>query len=212
MGRRGIFMIDASKARDINALGVYWKVFSGLLKRPAEFARRRRTNSGVLPGNAETLPKKKPRATRPSRVLLRVRSRTLVRLEYAPTPINRVCSMAINPDDLQRRLRDQLCASVRVEQLPDGKLMLQAEFEFPDGDRYPIRFWCSAIRPRSLEWTWPGYRMWEGTWSRRWRRRRISSGRWRGGLGRGDWPPTPSHPTIRARPRPTRTEQSSGRS
>ena len=72
VGRRGIFMIDASKARDINALGVYWKVFPGLLKRPAEFARRRRTNSGVLPGNAETLPKKKPRATRPSRVLLRV--------------------------------------------------------------------------------------------------------------------------------------------
>ena len=58
MGRRGIFMIDASKARDINALGVNWKVFSGLLKRPAEFARRRRTNSGVLPGNAEALPKK----------------------------------------------------------------------------------------------------------------------------------------------------------
>ena len=46
--------------------------------------------------------------------------------------------MAINPDDLQRRLRDQLCASVRVEQRPDGKLMLQADFEFPDGDRYPI--------------------------------------------------------------------------
>ena len=46
--------------------------------------------------------------------------------------------MAINPDDLQRRLCDQLCASVRVEQRPDGELMLQADFESPDGDRYPI--------------------------------------------------------------------------
>ena len=44
----------------------------------------------------------------------------------------------INPDDLQRRLCDQLCASVRVEQRPDGELTLQADFEFPDGDRYPI--------------------------------------------------------------------------
>ena len=46
--------------------------------------------------------------------------------------------MAINPDDLQRRLCDRLCASVRVEQRPDGELMLQSDFEFPDGDRYPI--------------------------------------------------------------------------
>ena len=46
--------------------------------------------------------------------------------------------MAINPDDLQRRLCDQLCAAVRVERRPDGELMLAADFEFPDGDRYPI--------------------------------------------------------------------------
>ena len=46
--------------------------------------------------------------------------------------------MAINPEDLQRRLCDQLCAAVRVERRPDGELMLAAEFEFPDGDRYPI--------------------------------------------------------------------------
>ena len=32
--------------------------------------------------------------------------------------------MAINPDDLQRRLCDQFCASVRVERRPDGVLML----------------------------------------------------------------------------------------
>ena len=46
--------------------------------------------------------------------------------------------MAINPDDLQRRLCDQLCAVVRVEQRSDGELMLATDFEFPDGDRYPI--------------------------------------------------------------------------
>ena len=46
--------------------------------------------------------------------------------------------MAINPDDLQKRLRDQLHADVRVERRPDGELMLEADFEFPDGDRYPI--------------------------------------------------------------------------
>ena len=46
--------------------------------------------------------------------------------------------MAIDPDDLRRRLCDQLCASVRVERRPDGELMLQADFEFPDGDRCPI--------------------------------------------------------------------------
>ena len=46
--------------------------------------------------------------------------------------------MAINPDDLKRLLSDQLCASVRVERRPDGQLMLGSDFEFPDGDRYPI--------------------------------------------------------------------------
>ena len=35
--------------------------------------------------------------------------------------------------DPRRRLCDQLCATVRVEQRPDGEPMLQAEFEFPDG-------------------------------------------------------------------------------
>ena len=46
--------------------------------------------------------------------------------------------MAINPDELERRLCEQLCAAVRVERRPDGEFMLAAEFEFPDGDRYPI--------------------------------------------------------------------------
>ena len=46
--------------------------------------------------------------------------------------------MAINPDDLQKRLCDQLCATVRVERRPDGALMLDSGFRFPDGDRFPI--------------------------------------------------------------------------
>ena len=44
-------------------------------------------------------------------------------------PIVRVCSMAINPDDLQRRICDQLCAAVRVERRPDGELMLGLKIE-----------------------------------------------------------------------------------
>ena len=75
---------------------------------------------------------------KPSRVLWRACSKTIDYLEYEPSPIIRVRSMAINPDDLQRRLCEQLCASVRVEPRPDGEVMLEADFEFPDGDRYPI--------------------------------------------------------------------------
>ena len=46
--------------------------------------------------------------------------------------------MAIDPDDLRKRLCDRLRAAVRIERRPDGELMLEADFEFPDGDRYPI--------------------------------------------------------------------------
>ncbi len=46
--------------------------------------------------------------------------------------------MAIIPDELQKRLCDQLCATVQVERRADDVLMLDAEFKFPDGDRYPI--------------------------------------------------------------------------
>ena len=46
--------------------------------------------------------------------------------------------MAINSDDLQQRLWHQLCATVRVEPRPDGELMLATDFEYPDGDSYPI--------------------------------------------------------------------------
>lgn len=46
--------------------------------------------------------------------------------------------MAIDPDALQRRLCDQLCATVRVVRRPDGALMLDSGFAFPDGDSFPI--------------------------------------------------------------------------
>ena len=46
--------------------------------------------------------------------------------------------MAIDSDDLQRRLCGQLCATVRVERRPDGDLMLDSGFRFPDGDSFPI--------------------------------------------------------------------------
>lgn len=46
--------------------------------------------------------------------------------------------MAIQPEALQRRLCEQLCADVRVTERPDGRLMLESDFKFPDGDRYPI--------------------------------------------------------------------------
>ncbi len=52
--------------------------------------------------------------------------------------MNQACLMAIHSDALQRQLCEQLCTTVRVEQRPDGTLMLDADFEFPDGDRYPI--------------------------------------------------------------------------
>lgn len=45
-------------------------------------------------------------------MLWRAYSKTIDYLEYEPSPIIRVRSMAINPDDLQRRLCEQLCASV----------------------------------------------------------------------------------------------------
>ena len=46
--------------------------------------------------------------------------------------------MAIDADALGNLLRERLCEEVRVEQRPDGALMLRTHFAFPDGDRYPI--------------------------------------------------------------------------
>ena len=52
--------------------------------------------------------------------------------------------MALNPDALQRLLCERLCEEVRVEQRPDGALVLRTHFAFPDGDRYPIHLSESA--------------------------------------------------------------------
>ncbi len=46
--------------------------------------------------------------------------------------------MTINLDALQNLLCKRLCEDVRVETRPDGALMLRTNFEYPDGDRYPI--------------------------------------------------------------------------
>ena len=47
--------------------------------------------------------------------------------------------MSLNADALGRRLCEQLCRDVAVVKRPDGALMVRAGFEFPDGDRFPIR-------------------------------------------------------------------------
>jgi len=46
----------------------------------------------------------------------------------------------------------------------------------------PLAVTCD--RPTSRGWIWPGRRIWEVTWCRRWRRTRTSGGRWRGGWRR----------------------------
>ena len=46
--------------------------------------------------------------------------------------------MTLIPDTLRKLLCERLCEDVRVEQRPDGAMMLRTHFQFPDGDRYPI--------------------------------------------------------------------------
>ena len=46
--------------------------------------------------------------------------------------------MTLNLDALRTLLCERLCEDVKVAQRPDGAMMLQTHFEFPDGDRYPI--------------------------------------------------------------------------
>ena len=46
--------------------------------------------------------------------------------------------MTLIPETLQKLLYERLCEDVRVEQRPDGAMMLRTHFQFPDGDRYPI--------------------------------------------------------------------------
>ena len=47
--------------------------------------------------------------------------------------------MILDPSALQAFLCARLCEDVRVEPRPDGALMLRTRFQFPDGDRFPIR-------------------------------------------------------------------------
>lgn len=47
--------------------------------------------------------------------------------------------MSLDPESLRRLLCERLCREVGVAVRPDGSLMLETHFEFPDGDRYPIR-------------------------------------------------------------------------
>lgn len=44
----------------------------------------------------------------------------------------------LNVKELQDSLRERLCETVRVDERPDGALMVRTPFRFPDGDRYPI--------------------------------------------------------------------------
>ena len=53
-------------------------------------------------------------------------------------PTRRGCSSDARPRRTQETVVRTLCEDVRVDQRPDGALMLRTHFEFPDGDRYPI--------------------------------------------------------------------------
>ena len=44
----------------------------------------------------------------------------------------------VDVNELQDSLRERLRGAVRVDERPDGALMVCTPFTFPDGDRYPI--------------------------------------------------------------------------
>ena len=44
----------------------------------------------------------------------------------------------INPTALRNVLCERLCQDVKLLERPDGELMLNTHFEFPDGDNFPI--------------------------------------------------------------------------
>ena len=46
--------------------------------------------------------------------------------------------MALDADALRELLCERLCEEVRVDQRPDGELMVRTGFAFPDGDGYPF--------------------------------------------------------------------------
>ena len=52
--------------------------------------------------------------------------------------------MALNTEALRTLLCQRLCEDVRVQERPDGALMLRTNFQFPDGDHYPIHLRESA--------------------------------------------------------------------
>ena len=51
--------------------------------------------------------------------------------------------MALDTKALRTLLCQRLCEGVRVRERPDGALMLRTNFQFPDGDRYPIHLYES---------------------------------------------------------------------
>ena len=51
--------------------------------------------------------------------------------------------MALNTEALRTLLCQRLCEDVRLQERPDGALMLRTNFQFPDGDRYPIHLSAS---------------------------------------------------------------------
>ena len=56
--------------------------------------------------------------------------------------------MTLNIEALEKLLCERLCKEVVVERHPDNALMIRTQFEFPDGDRYPIHL--SEIKPGGL--------------------------------------------------------------
>ena len=46
--------------------------------------------------------------------------------------------VTLDIDALGGLLRERLCKAVRVDERPDGAIMVRTPFTFPDGDRYPI--------------------------------------------------------------------------
>ncbi len=46
--------------------------------------------------------------------------------------------MTLNVEALEKLLCERLCKEIAVERRPDNALMIRTQFEFPDGDRYPI--------------------------------------------------------------------------
>lgn len=56
--------------------------------------------------------------------------------------------MTLDIEALEKLLCERLCKEVAVERRPDNALMIRTQFEFPDGDRYPIHL--SEIKPGGL--------------------------------------------------------------